>query len=163
MKKLGIPVVVEPGSQPADEDGVVLDYMQMPKDVWTYAVPVIPEPEEVDGLEEGVRVLAQIRDALAAYRIGDDAIVIGLDHLDDANRMLVDQVLGDGEVSVVFEGTNGKYSNSLTRFLCRPDLSGRPQQSGHRHAPLLGQPQTCLLRSRCSTLDSECEPLCPFQ
>ncbi len=104
MKKLGIPVVVEPGSQPADEDGVVLDYMQMPKDVWTYAVPVIPEPEEVDGLEDGVRVLAQIRDALAAYRIGDDAIVIGLNHLDDANRMLVDQVLGDGEVSVVFEG-----------------------------------------------------------
>ncbi len=104
MKKLGIPVVVEPGSQPVDEDGVVLDYMQMPKDVWTYATPVIPEPEEVDGLDEGVRVLEQIRDALAAYEIGDDAIVVGLDHLDDDNRMLIDLVLGDGEVSVVFEG-----------------------------------------------------------
>lgn len=104
MKKLGIPIVVEPGSQPADEDGVVLDYMQMPKDVWTYATPVIPEPEEVDGLDAGVAVLAQIRDALADYAPGDDAIVIGLDHLDDDNRMLVDQVLGDGEVSVVFEG-----------------------------------------------------------
>ncbi len=104
MKKLGIPVVVEPGSQPADEDGAVLDYMQMPKDVWTYATPVIPEPEEVDGLDEGVRVLEQIRDALQAYVPGDAAIVIGLDHLDDDNRMLVDQVLGDGEVSVVYEG-----------------------------------------------------------
>lgn len=104
MKKLSIPVVVEPGSQPADEDGVVLDYMQMPKDVWTYAMPVVPEPEEVEGLDEGVAVLAQIRDALAAYEPGDDAIVIGLDHLDDDNRTLVDQVLGDGEVSVVFEG-----------------------------------------------------------
>ncbi len=104
MKKLGIPVVVEPGSQPVDEDGVVLDYMQMPKDVWTYATPVVPEPEEVEGLDEGVRVLEQIRDALRAYAPGDDAIVIGLDHLDDDNRMLVDQVLGDGEVSVVYEG-----------------------------------------------------------
>ena len=104
MKKLGIPVVVEPGSQPADEDGVVLDYLQMPKDVWTYAAPVIPEPEDVQGLDAGVAVLVQIRDALADYSPGDDAIVIGLDHLDDDNRMLVDQVLGDGEVSVVFEG-----------------------------------------------------------
>ena len=48
MKKLGIPVVVEPGSQPADEDGVVLDYMPMPKEVWTYAMPVVPEPEDVE-------------------------------------------------------------------------------------------------------------------
>ncbi len=104
MKKLSIPVVVEPGSQPVDEDGVVLDYMQMPKDVWTYAMPVVPEPEEVEGLDEGVAVLAQIRDALAAWQPGADAIVIGLDHLDDDNRMLVDQVLGDGEVSIVFEG-----------------------------------------------------------
>ena len=105
MKKLGIPVVVEPGSQPADEDGVVLDYMPMPKEVWTYAMPVVPEPEDVEGLDAGVAVLTRIRDALAAYEVGDDAVTISLDHLDDDNRDLVDQVLGEGEVSVVYEGS----------------------------------------------------------
>ena len=104
MKKLGIPVVVEPGSQPADEDGVVLDYMPMPRDVWTYAMPVVPEPEDVEGLDAGIAVLSRIRDVMAAYRAGDEAVVIGLDHLDGDNRQLVDQVLGDGEVSVVYEG-----------------------------------------------------------
>ena len=82
MKKLGIPVVVEPGSQPADEDGVVLDYMPMPRDVWTYAMPVVPEPEDVEGLDAGIAVLSRIRDVIAAYRAGDEAVVIGLDHLE---------------------------------------------------------------------------------
>ncbi len=104
MKKLGIPVVVEPGSQPADEDGVVLDYMQMPEGVWTYAQPVIPEPEDVCGLDSGIEVLVRIRDALAAWQPGDASTVISLDQLDRDNRELIDQVLGDGEVSVVYEG-----------------------------------------------------------
>ena len=104
MKKLGIPVVVDAGSQPADEDGVVLDYLQMPKGVWTYAQPVVPEPEEVEGLDSGIATLVRIRDALATWQAGDPAIVIGLDELDRDNRELIDQVLGDGEVSIVFEG-----------------------------------------------------------
>ncbi len=104
MKKLGIPVVVEPGSQPADEDGVVLDYMPMPQGVWTYAMPVVPEPEEVEGLAEGIDTLVRVCAALKTYRIGDAAVVIPLDGLDSVNRELVDQVLGSGEVSIVYEG-----------------------------------------------------------
>ena len=104
MKKLGIPVVVEPGSQPVDEDGVVLDYMQMPKGVWTYAVPVVPEPEDVDGLDQGIELLVRVAAALTAWRVGDAPVVIDLDHLDDANRNLIDQVFGDGEVSIIYEG-----------------------------------------------------------
>ncbi len=104
MKKLSIPVVVEPGSQPADEDGVVLDYMTMPKDVWTYAAPVVPEPEEVEGLDAGVALLERLREALAGWRIGDAPIAFDLAGLDNANRVLIDQVLGDGEVSIVYEG-----------------------------------------------------------
>ncbi len=104
MKKIDIPIVVEPGSQPADEDGVVLDYMPMPKGVWTYAVPRVPEPEEVEGLEEGVALLARIEAMLREWAPGSEPLVIELDHLNDANRALVDQVLGDGEVSVIYEG-----------------------------------------------------------
>ncbi len=104
MKKLDIPVVVEAGSQPADADGVVLDYMQMPREVWTYDVPVVPEPEDVAGLDEALAVLERVNAVLAAYRPGDAPVVIELDHLDATNRTLVDQVLGDGEVSVLFDG-----------------------------------------------------------
>ena len=104
MKKLGIPVVVEPGSQPADEDGVVLDYMSMPKDVWTYAMPTVPEPEEVEGLDAGVGILEAILSKLSAWQPGHAPAVIPLDGLDDANRAIVDQVLGEGEVSVIYDG-----------------------------------------------------------
>lgn len=104
MKKLDIPVVIEAGSQPADADGVVLDYMQMPKDVWTYAVPVVPEPEDVTGLDAGLAVLKKVHNVLSHDDAGEARAVIELDALDDANRALVDQVLGNGEVSVVFDG-----------------------------------------------------------
>ena len=104
MKKLGIPVVVEPGSQPVDEDGVVLDYMSMPKEVWTYAMPTVPEPEEVEGLDAGVGILETILEKLSAWQPGDAPAVIPLDGLDDDDRLIVDQVLGDGEVSVIYEG-----------------------------------------------------------
>jgi len=104
MKKLGIPVVVEPGSQPMDEDGVVLDYMSMPKEVWTYAMPTVPEPEEVEGLDAGVGILEAILEKLSAWQAGDAPAVIPLDGLDDDDRAIVDQVLGDGEVSVIYEG-----------------------------------------------------------
>lgn len=104
MKKLGIPVVVEPGSQPVDEDGVELDYMSMPKEVWTYAMPTVPEPEEVEGLDAGVGILETILEKLSGWQPGDAPAVIPLDGLDDDDRLIVDQVLGDGEVSVIYEG-----------------------------------------------------------
>ncbi len=104
MKKIDIPVVVEPGSQPLDEDGVVLDYMRMPSGVTTYAMPVIPEPEEIEGLDDGVAMLEDLGAALARYRIGDPTEVFPLDALDEPNTALIDQVLGNGEVSVLYDG-----------------------------------------------------------
>ena len=104
MKKISIPVVAEPGSQPADEDGVVLDYMRMPGETWTYSMPVVPEPEEIDGLEDGIAFLQQLADALSTQQAGDPAAVLPVATLDEANTELLDQVLGSGEVSIVFDG-----------------------------------------------------------
>ncbi len=103
MKKFPIPVVVQPGSQPADEDGVVLDYMRMPDGPWTYSMPVIPEPEDVTGLESGLACLQALHDALAGYDSSEAVSVIELDALDGPNRELIDQVLGNGEVSIRYE------------------------------------------------------------
>lgn len=107
MNKIDIPVatgMTGPGSQPADEDGVELDYMQMPSDMTTYSMPVIPEPEEIKGLDEGIAMLKTLHRELSCYRAGDPARVLELDKLDNNNRTLVDQVLGNGEVSIVFNG-----------------------------------------------------------
>ncbi len=103
MKKIPIPVVVEPGSQPADEDGVTLDYMQMPDGPWTYDMPVIPEPDEVAGLEAAVERLVTLRERLSACRAGEPALLLELDDLDTRNTLLINQVLGHGEVSVRYE------------------------------------------------------------
>ena len=104
MKKIDIPVVVEPGSQPASEDGVMLDYMKMPAGVSTYAMPVVPEPEEVEGLDERDRTPWPT--CLPGCEPGKPArrgLVYSLDELDAANRELINQVLGAGEVSIRYE------------------------------------------------------------
>lgn len=104
MKKISIPVVVEPGSQPADEDGVVLDYMKLPAEAWTYSMPVIPEPEDIQGREAGIALLAKLAATLSEQQVSDAARVIELTELDTADIELLDQVLGNGEVSIVYEG-----------------------------------------------------------
>ena len=90
-----------PGSQPAEEDGAELSYMEMPKGMRTYSMPAIPEKEE--GAAFGP-ALAKLDDVLAALRAAPRAgttFEIGLDTLDAANRDFVSQLLGEGEVSIV--------------------------------------------------------------
>lgn len=104
MKKISIPVVVQAGSQPADEDGVVLDYMRLPSETWTYAMPVVPEPDEIEGLDAGVARLRALAETLASQRATAPASLVALDKLEAPDLKLIDQVLGNGEVSIVYEG-----------------------------------------------------------
>lgn len=97
-KPFPIPVVAAlgPGSQEEDES---LHYMVMPKGMDTYRPPVLPEPEEIGphtgALQALRRALAQLQ---AAVR-GEPTEPVPLDGLDAAERALVGQVLGEGEVS----------------------------------------------------------------
>ncbi len=104
MKEFPIPVTVEAGSQPPEEDGVELDYMQLPTETWTYEVPVVPEPDEIQGLEPGIEFLGTLATTLANQTPDAPAVVLPLTGLDDANLHLIDQVLGNGEVSIIYEG-----------------------------------------------------------
>ena len=104
MNKIEIPVVVGPGSQPVDEDGMELDYMQMPSGMSTYSMPVIPEPEEISGAEDAMALLGKIQSELATYQVGQPAVVVTLEDLDSRNLDLVNQALGNGEVSVQYHG-----------------------------------------------------------
>ncbi|RMG37929.1 MAG: hydrogenase expression/formation protein [Gammaproteobacteria bacterium] len=103
MKDISIPVVVGPGSQPENPDGLNMAFMEMPQGMNTYAMPQIPEPEEAAHLSQGLMRARALLEALRGYRAGMPARVIELDGLDEENLAFVNQLLGEGEVSVKCE------------------------------------------------------------
>jgi len=104
MHRLEIPVSTGPGSQPAEQDGMALDY-PMPSGMTTYSMPEIPEPDEIDGVGDAIALLSLMQKELAAYRTDRPAVVLSLEGLDERNRDLINQILGNGEVSMKYHGT----------------------------------------------------------
>ena len=105
MKIRDIPVVpVGPGSQPEEADGAQLEYIAMPKGMSTYSRPDTPEPEEVRDLIGAREAMEWLRNALKNYDPEGEPRMANVSRLDDANRELVNQILGDGEVSAKFNG-----------------------------------------------------------
>ncbi len=103
MKPFPVPVVAEGfGSQTEDEE---LDYMVMPQGMETYKSPVLPEPEDMAGLLGAHQALRQALSALEQAMASQCAPhAVSLDALNDAERRLINQVLGEGEVAVRVQG-----------------------------------------------------------
>ena len=93
--------ITGPGSQQEESDGAELDILQMPSGMASYSAPLLPEPEEVGDLTEAMARLRELGECLYAYRPEHPPAPLDLTDLDPANRELVDQVLGEGEVSIV--------------------------------------------------------------
>lgn len=100
-----IPVVaLGPGSQDED-DG--LNYLALPRGMHTYHAPSLPEAEATRHLGPARRLLAELARALDIVRTGEAAAVsLDLGHLDAANLALVNQALGEGEVSARVGGND---------------------------------------------------------
>lgn len=95
-KPFPIPVVaLGPGAQA--DDG--LDYLPMPGGMATYQPPMLPEPEELAGHAGAVGMLRQVLAALQAKVRGEAVAPVELTGLAAADLQLVNQVLGEGEVS----------------------------------------------------------------
>lgn len=102
MKQFPIPVVaLGPGSQTEE---VELEYITMPKGMDTYRPPVLPEPEEVVGLAAGKAALHAILDAVDAWLTDREPAPVDLAGMSAPDLALVNQVLGEGEVSARVEG-----------------------------------------------------------
>ena len=98
-----IPVrVLSPGPQPAEEQQ--LRYIDMPGDMQRYRAPQIPQPDAVSHLAAARETMEWLRRALASYRCGAEPLVADLTALDPDSRELVNQILGEGEVSVSYDG-----------------------------------------------------------
>ncbi|MEW5963594.1 MAG: hydrogenase expression/formation C-terminal domain-containing protein [Pseudomonadota bacterium] len=104
--------MIGPGSQPEDQDGT-LNYLPMPSGMTVFSVPSLPEPGEAEGREAGKAALHEVLRALESAQYGETASAIDITSLDAANRSFVDQVLGEGEVSVVAAGTHQAQESVL--------------------------------------------------
>lgn len=93
-----------PGSQPKEVDGAELDILQLPSGMNTYEAPILPEPEDVSHLASALLCLGTLQEKMTTWQYGHDNIELDVSHLDPDNRELVDQVMGEGEVSILFDG-----------------------------------------------------------
>jgi hydrogenase-1 operon protein HyaF len=98
-----IPVIVTgPGSQPQETESEPLDFVSLPREMNRYRAPDMPEPEEVLHLRGAKAVSDWLGRALIDYRVGDRPRIADISSLDAANRELVNQILGEGEVSLLY-------------------------------------------------------------
>lgn len=99
MKAFPIPVVaLGPGTQTEDEN---LDYLPMPKDMDTYRAPLLPEPEEIAGRAAAREALVQVLALLDQAADGAAGGQVSLLDLPAEDRLLVNQVMGEGEASAI--------------------------------------------------------------
>ncbi|MBK9326889.1 MAG: hydrogenase expression/formation protein [Hydrogenophilales bacterium] len=135
MHAFPIPVVAfgetrGPGSQQEDE---TLDYLPMPHDMRTYRPPILPEPEDVRERTD-VRVwLGRLLDAVKNWRAGQGMVSLDMSGLSEADRTLIDQVLGEGEVGAQVTGESGTLFIQESVFAGVWRLRGRDLE-GHAFA-----------------------------
>ena len=104
MKIRDIPVsVIGPGSQPG-AGGDAPSYIDMPGDMDKYDAPLMPEPDEVQHLVGAREAMTWLGNALADYQLSCESQLANLNQLDEENRELVNQILGEGEVSITCNG-----------------------------------------------------------
>ena len=102
MKVNDIPVrVVGPGSQ--DIGDAPLSYIDMPSGMSTYVPPMRPSPEKLLNLAGACEAMTWLRGALAGHD-GERSVRADLTALDAESRDIVNQILGEGEVSITFDG-----------------------------------------------------------
>ena len=115
MKTLSIPVrVVGPGSQPAADEE--LQYLDMPRGMNTFRMPEVPEQADGDALATAAALLARFLGMLEAWdpASGEAGPRLPVSGLDAAAVTVVNQMLGEGEVSVQVNGTrNARIQESV--------------------------------------------------
>lgn len=100
IELLNIPM--GPGSQ--DEGDMVLDYMKMPSEMNSYDIPILPEAEAVQTCPHAVAAMEKLQGLLDQYQPGQQTQSMLLDAMPEADLDMLNQILGEGEVSVAIEG-----------------------------------------------------------
>lgn len=102
-KDFPIPVVAAgPGPQEGEEEP--LSYIEMPKEMNTFSMPTMPSPEQARDAAEARAAVRWLWEAARDWTPGSPNRSFDASLLDAHNRVIVDQVLGEGEVSVIVSG-----------------------------------------------------------
>ena len=100
-----IPVrFVGPGSQPADGADETPTCIGMPGDMSTWQEPWVPEPGAATDRAGARQAMLWLQQALSDYGKTSEPLLANLSALDAECRELVNQILGEGEVSVTYNG-----------------------------------------------------------
>ncbi|RAK21512.1 hydrogenase-1 operon protein HyaF [Salipiger aestuarii] len=94
------PVGYGPGSQPEDDS---FDYMSMPQDMRTFTAH-FPEVDDVSGLGAALGLMAEVANAADRVARGGAPERFDLSTLDAANRGLIAETMGEGEVAMKIRG-----------------------------------------------------------
>lgn len=101
-----IPVVAAfgPGSQAEDEAPA---FLPMPREMATWQPPSLPEPEAFEQHDDAVAALHAAHAMLGRWLGGEAVLPVDLSGLQEADRRLIHQVLGEGEVAAQVDGGHG--------------------------------------------------------
>ncbi|MEZ5453967.1 MAG: hydrogenase expression/formation protein [Thiothrix sp.] len=108
MNLLGIPVVGV-GSQPEEDEA--LNYLSMPKDMATYRPAILPESEDLQDYPYVLTLLQKLQallDKRVAGAAGTDRFLT-LEGVREVEKKLLGQILAEGEVSVLFDTSDGGH------------------------------------------------------
>ena len=104
MKPLPIPVyAIGPGSQPPEAEP--LNILPLPSGMSTFRMPVVPESADRQAMARARDLLGDLLERLEAWDGVDGAHPrLDVTVLDDAALEVLNQVLGEGEVSIKLQG-----------------------------------------------------------
>lgn len=103
MNKIDLPILGK-GSQPPEEDGTRLEFMKMPQAMNTYQMPLVSIDIDTQTLQPARSLLERLLCELAIFPTRGGGATLPLAELDVGNRRFIDEMLGEGEVSVRFDG-----------------------------------------------------------
>lgn len=104
MSITDIPGLILPRQAYLEEEAGV-EYLPMPGPMSTYQAPLAPEVEDIDQYPRALETMHALAAGFAQVSEANN-FSLSLKHLNEHERRLVDQFLGEGEVSIVLDGDN---------------------------------------------------------
>lgn len=102
-KDFPIPVVAA-GAGTQDEGDEQLSYLEMPREMNTFQMPSLPGPGELRGAKEAQAALRWLLDATRDWAPDSGPRAFDTSVLRGTDREIIDQILGEGEVSLIVSG-----------------------------------------------------------
>ena len=94
--------VVGPGSQPVESEQ--MSYIDMPSEMHTYVPPRLDDADAFREMPDAREAMDWLRGALSAFGTDGETRLADLSARDSASREVVNQILGEGEVSLTVTG-----------------------------------------------------------